>query len=96
MAYPQLPVATTDQQAITSILSSESGILDCMAAYFGLPNGVVALISAQTTLEKQLELFNSILPAYSNKENSIAKVIEGAAKKLAADKNMNPCDLANC
>lgn len=97
MAYPAATPTLTDAQSVQSILESESGILDCMAEYFcsTSPNSVVSLIQATTTIPDKLNLLNAILPAYSNKENSIAKVLQGAAAKMAADSGVSPCDY-NC
>lgn len=95
MSFPASPANLTNQESIQAILEAEAGIIDCMAEFWGAAGGVVSMIQAETDLAKQLELFNTILPSYANKENSIARVIEGAAKNLAADKNINP-EQINC
>lgn len=96
MAYPVVPTTISDSTSVQAIIEAEAGILDCMAKYFGdATNGVVALIQAETTIAGKLDLLNSILPAYSSKEASAAALITAAAKKYAADKNINPCSI-NC
>lgn len=90
MAFPPVPATLTDQESVQAILEAESGIIDCMALFFGDAGGVVDIIQAAATVSEKIELFNAILPAYANKENSIARVMGAAAEKLAADKNINP------
>ncbi|MGG5460531.1 hypothetical protein [Clostridium sp. B9] len=95
MAFPPVPANLSDQESIQAILEAESGIIDCMAAFFCGPGGVVELVKGGADIAEKIELFSAILPAYANKENSIANVMVGAAEKLAADKNIDPA-LVTC
>lgn len=90
MSFPQGNIKITNQKSVRSILEAEAGILDCMARFFGTEGGVVDMIQCAHTVTEKVELLNAILPAYSNKENSIAKVMRASAENLAADENINP------
>lgn len=83
----------SDEVAIQSIIESEAKILKCMAKYFCFDNGVMSTLDAAETPSEKLELLKPILAAYTDKENSIACVLQAAAKKLAVDKNILPCEL---
>lgn len=85
-----------DEISIQAIVEAESGILDCMADFFCSPGGAVDMIRSFGTLDEKIYWFGSILDSYSAKENSIAQVLEGAAKKLAADKEIFSCNIFDC
>ena len=90
MAFPVIKTNTEDKTSIQSIIESEAGISNCMAEFFGASGGAVDIIKAGADYSEKLVLLNTILISYTKKENSIASVIKGAAKKLAADNNINP------
>ena len=92
MAFPVVTTTTLDKTSIQSIIESEAGIADCMAQFFGDTGGALEIIQAQpaTDYAEKLVLLNTILISYTKKENSIASVIKGAARKLAADNNIDP------
>lgn len=96
MAFYPTSAQYLDKDSIKAILEAEAeaGIADCMAAFFGSPNGVASMMSS-ADIATRADLFNTIMCAYSNKENSIACVLKASAKKLAADKNILPAYIDN-
>ena len=90
MAFPVVTTTTLDKTSIQSIIESEAGIADCMAQFFGDTGGALEIIQAGADYAEKLVLLNTILISYTKKENSIASVIKGAARKLAADNNIAP------
>lgn len=90
MAFSPVATETSDKTSVQSILESEAGILSGMAEFFCSTNGVVDKIQNTPDVKDKLIILDSILPAYTNKENSVAEVLHAAAKKLTADNNVLP------